>query len=88
MVQTGLDSYILIRLSKLLGKQFSALLRKTGNEKPIPKQLHWTDIQVMCFLSVLDNWRQYINWLDEEVSALVSHMVIHFRNSTLIEVLM
>jgi hypothetical protein len=76
MPDTGQDSYIFVRLPDLLGRQFNKILRKTEAGKTALKPLHWTQIQVMCLRSVGDNWRQYINWLDQEVSILVCRFVV------------
>jgi hypothetical protein len=64
------NNYIFIRLSDLLGGQFGRILRRTENS--VTRTPHWTDIQELCLQSTVESWRQYINWLDQEVSVLVS----------------
>jgi len=33
----------------------------------------WGNIHILCLRTLNDNWRQYINYLDAEVSDIVSH---------------
>jgi hypothetical protein len=66
------NTYIFVRLSETLGNQFSKLLSKKRFTEQVTKlPQHWTEIQALCIESLGDKWREYINWLDQEVSVLV-----------------
>jgi len=70
--KTHEDTYIFVRLSETLGDQFGRLLsKKRFAEQGMRPPPHWTDIQALCIESLADKWRQYINWLDQEISVLV-----------------
>lgn len=69
---TNEDTYILIRLSQLLGRRFQDLLNQRKLEERGVRMLHWSEIHIMAFGSVVANWREYVNWLDGDVSQLVS----------------
>jgi hypothetical protein len=66
------DTYIFMRLSELLGERFRDLLSKRKARERGVRFLHWSEIHTMAFRSVVANWREYINWLDGDVSQLVS----------------
>ena len=74
-IKTEQDTYIFIRLSELLGERFRDLLSKRRAEERGLRILHWTEVHVMAFKSVIENWREYINWLDGDVSQLVSSYI-------------
>jgi hypothetical protein len=76
MPKTNRHDYIFIRLSDLLGSQFSRLLKQ--NRDTFIRPVHWTEIQTICFQSTVESWREYINWLDQEVSILVSSICVLF----------
>lgn len=69
---TKQDTYIFTRLSELLGENFRNLLSKRSVKERGPKIPHWSEIHTMAFKSAVVNWREYINWLDGDVSQLVS----------------
>jgi hypothetical protein len=71
-LEAGRDTYIFIRVSELLGDRFRDLLSKRKAREMGPRMLHWSEIHSMVFKSVIVNWREYINWLDRDVSQLVS----------------
>ena len=70
------ETYIFIRLSELLGSRFRSLLSKSRAVTEGIQQPHWTEIQSLCFSSVVDNWREYINWIDEQVSILFDRVIL------------
>jgi hypothetical protein len=59
---TSQDTYILMRLSKLLGDMFRDLLSKRRAQERGVGFLRWSEIHTMAFSSVVVNWREYINW--------------------------
>jgi hypothetical protein len=72
---TNQDTYIFMRLSELLGARFGDILSKRRAQERGVKFLHWSEIHTMAFQSVVVNWREYINWLDGDVSQLVSSSI-------------
>jgi len=77
-LETESNEYIFARLSDFLGETFRSLLSKTRAQIPPITSPHWTEIQALCFRSVINNWRSYINWIDQEVSVIVS--LSHFSS--------
>lgn len=73
---TNQDTYIFTRLSELLGEKFRDLLSKTKVKARGPRMLHWSEIHTMAFKSVVANWREYINWLDGDVSQLFDNLIL------------
>jgi hypothetical protein len=70
-----------MRLSDLLSNIFQSLLSKKRAQKEGVKRIHWTEVHALCFRSVVENWREYKNWLDRDVSLLVSTTEKTFRRN-------
>jgi len=71
-LERGCNEYIFVRLSEFLGDMFKSLLSKSRAQTSLTASPHWTEVQALCFRSVIANWRSYINWIDQEVSLIVS----------------
>lgn len=71
-LDTGSNEYIFVRLPELLGDMFRSLLSKSRAQTSTTTSPNWTEVQSLCFRSVIGNWRSYINWIDQEVSVIVS----------------
>ena len=67
-------SHLLIRLPVAVKQLLGTSLFKRGNERSLFTQ-DWTHLHTACFGSVDDNLRQFINYLDEEVTKLVCNKV-------------
>jgi len=80
---TNQDTYIFMRLSELLGARFGDILSKRRARERGVKFLHWSEIHTMAFKSVVVNWREYINWLDGDVSQLVSSSIFVYLEMVL-----
>lgn len=75
---TSQDAYIFMRLSELLGSRFGDILSNRRARERGLKFLHWSEIHTMAFKSVVVSWREYINWLDRDVSQLVSSSIFAY----------
>ncbi|KAI9744085.1 MAG: hypothetical protein M1818_002237 [Claussenomyces sp. TS43310] len=71
--ESAQDTFLFIRLPQVLSEQFGRLLNKNRKDLSTP---HWTQVQLLCLRSVAHNWRQYINWLDEQVSILFDRVIL------------
>jgi hypothetical protein len=67
-----------MRLSELLGSRFGDILSNRRARERGLKFLHWSEIHTMAFKSVVVSWREYINWLDGDVSQLVSSSIFAY----------
>ncbi|MCJ1357728.1 MAG: hypothetical protein MMC33_007724 [Icmadophila ericetorum] len=74
LVASRQSKSILIRLSREMQEQLGNRLRST--DFPFESLTQWSTIHLLCLGSLANGWRQFINYLDEEVDKLFTKVII------------
>ena len=70
----------IIRISNAMQQGVKRILPTSRNE--LQTIFDWESLHLTCFGSVLKNWRQFINYLDREISKMVpehAHCIKHLK---------
>ena len=79
--KTKQSTNVIIRIPyKLAARMKSALTSSDGNKHHLLDR--WTGLQMMCAASGVDEWRDFINYLDHEVSKLFDDLILSGVNAT------
>ena len=81
-VRSMKSTNIIIRISHKLAAQTKIALTSTSEKRENPLLDSWTGMQMFCARSGLDEWRDFINYLDHEVTKIFDDLIISGVNAT------
>ena len=82
-VRSKSSTNVIVRIPKKLAAEMkSALTATTSEYGKNPLLDSWTGMQMMCATSGLDEWRDFINYLDHEVTKIFDDLIISGVNAT------
>ena len=83
-VRSKRGTNVIVRIPKKLAVEMKCALTATTSEEGEKNPLldSWTGVQMLCARSGLDEWRDFINYLDHEVTKIFDDLIISGVNAT------